>query len=167
MEILKRVGKSFIGIMILIFALSLYYYLPKTEIVHVVGTEVKWIDKKGNEKLAKDVRYIFTKDAKTNKASVFRNEDMPWPPYFKFDSGDLSGQAMALEKTQPLPTALVTYYGWRIQLFSLYPNAVAIEAVEAGYQHIPWFNIIFLSALLILLGWMWWKIKNWHRHKAS
>ena len=42
---------------------------------------------------------------------------------------------------------LITFYGWRIQLFSLYPNIIRLRPVPPDYSHFPWFNIIFLVLL--------------------
>jgi hypothetical protein len=159
MKAFKKIGLILVLVLVTAMGLALHYYLPKTEKVIVVGTEVKWNDA---TKLAteKDVRYIFTKRHNSHKALVFRNEDMPWPPYFKFDSGDLSGQAVALQKTQPEPVALVTYYGWRIHFLSLYPNATHLEVVAADYKHTPWFNWIFLSALGVFILWSLFRIRT-------
>jgi len=43
----------------------------------------------------------------------------------------------------------VKYYGWRIRIFSMFPNVVSLKEVKQDYQHIPLFNIIFVSVLII------------------
>lgn len=170
MTVFKKILYALVFLLVAAVVATFHYYLPRTEKVNVVGTEVKWTDE-SKLTAAQDVRYIFTKRYDSHKALVFRNEDMPWPPYFKFDSGDLSGQAVALEKTTPPPVALITYYGWRIPFLSMYPNATHLEVVAADYQHIPWFNIVFLVGLAILLFWLWFKtkrvIRQWKMKKTT
>jgi hypothetical protein len=53
----------------------------------------------------------------------------------------------------------VTHYGWRLPIFSIYPNAVKIRAVEGpDVRLIPWVNIIVLTLLagLVLMLWRMW-----------
>lgn len=48
----------------------------------------------------------------------------------------------------------VTHYGWRNQLFTIFPNAVSVRQVEGpDVRIIPWVNIVILTALAVLL-WM-------------
>ena len=141
---------------LLVIAL-LHYHLPRTAVATIEGTDVKWMDREG--RLAKsrntgkgavrDVRFINTV-TRDNRVLVLRNEDTGWgwPPYFKFNSSDLVAQAQAFANTAPSPTVLVTFYGWRIQLLTMYPNILKMRTVAPDYSHFPWFNIIFL----ILLG---------------
>ncbi len=135
----------------------LHYHLPRTAVVTVEGTDVKWMDQAGRLKksrsaaggAARDVRLINTV-TRDKGVLVLRNEDTGWgwPPYFKFNSSDLVAQAQAFARTEPSPTVLITFYGWRIQLFTMYPNIVRMREVAPDYSHFPWFNIIFL----VLLG---------------
>ena len=98
-----------------------------------------------------DVRYINSLSL-DGKVMVFRNEDTGWgwPPYFKFDSADLTAQAQAFSISEEKPWVLVKYYGWRIRIFSMFPNAVSLKKVDKDYTHIPLFNIIFFIILIIL-----------------
>ncbi len=144
----------------LVFSLAaafLHYHLPRTAVVTIEGTDVKWMDRSGRLSKSRDmkggavrdVRFINTV-TREKKVLVLRNEDTGWgwPPYFKFNSSDLVAQAQAFARTEPSPTVLVTFYGWRLQLFSLYPNVVRMRAVAPDYSHFPWFNIIFLLLLV-------------------
>jgi hypothetical protein len=141
----------------LLVAAFLHFNLPRTAVVTIEGTDVKRSEKTSrstkapgaSEGIVTDVRYINTL-TRDNKVFVLRNEDTGWgwPPYFKFNSADVTAEAPAFAKQQPSPTVLVTFYGWRIQLFSMYPNIIKMRAVPPDYSHFPWFNII----LLVLLG---------------
>jgi hypothetical protein len=134
-------------------ALFLVYYLPSTHKVQIVGTEVKRMEPKADTGprayAARDVRFILTRDPQNGESLVFRNEDTGWgwPPYFKFNSGDLAGDAASIKESQPGAVVLVTYYGWRIPMLDLFPNAVSLEIVDPRHTHIPWFNIVFLTVL--------------------
>ena len=129
--------------------LFLHYNLPRTEVVQIVGTEVKRTDssKKG-EQVTRDVRFItaLTRDDETR---VYRNEDTGWgwPPYLKFNSADLSAQAQVYAGEAEKPWVLVTHYGWRVTMLSHFPNAITLRIVDKDYSHLPLFNIFFLLAL--------------------
>ncbi|NUN06291.1 MAG: DUF1523 family protein [Bdellovibrio sp.] len=77
----------------LIVSLFFYYYLPKTKDVFVAGTEVKRTtsNNRSANKALKDVRHVVDRAVGGGETLVFRNEDIPWPPHFKFNSGDLAG----------------------------------------------------------------------------
>lgn len=162
--------KNIVLLIIALFAgISLYYYLPTHDIVQIVGTDVKRmdIDKKkswfwdkadaGTEDNAtRDVRFI-NSTRPNGKPRVYRNEDTNWsfPPYFKFDSGDLNSQAQDLAKRDEVWVS-VKHYGWRIKLFSIFPNAVKIKKVDGpNARIIPWFNIVFLLFLFLLIFSIW------------
>ena len=132
-------------------ALFLHYNLPGTDVVQIVGTDVKRTDSnKKDEVVTRDVRFI-TSIMRDGGTRVYRNEDTGWgwPPYFKFNSADLTGQAQSLASETERPWVLVTYYGWRITVLSLFPNAIALEKVDKDYRHLPLFNIFFLLASAI------------------
>ena len=132
----------------------LHYHLPRTAVVNVEGTDVKLMDSSGqvatnrNAANTRDVRFINT-ITRDNKVLVLRNEDTGWgwPPYFKFNSSDMVAQAQGFANEQPPLSVLVTFYGWRSRLFTLYPNIVRMRPVAADYSHFPWFNILFLMLL--------------------
>jgi hypothetical protein len=146
------------SLIVIIIAISLLYYLPNTEKVKLIGTEVKRMDQSSGK--TKDVRFVVASDLETKDTLMYRNEDIIWPPYFKFDAGDLSGHVMNLEETMPDKAVLITYYGWRIPVFSMYPNATDISVVEDSYEHTPWFNIVTLILVTALLAGAYFKSKN-------
>ena len=46
---------------------------------------------------------------------------------------------------------VITHYGWRNRLFSVYPNAIAIRPVDGpDARVIPWFNIFFF--IFVIFG---------------
>jgi hypothetical protein len=126
----------------------LHYNLPHTEILQISGIDVKRTDhRKKGELITRDVRYI-SGSTIDKEVEVYRNEDTGWgwPPYFKFDSATLSAQAQMFAGDAEKPWVLVTYYGWRIEPLSLFPNAISLRKVDKEYWHLPIFNIIFLFA---------------------
>lgn len=152
----------------------LHYSLPQHDVVRVVGTyqerqdlndwtRIFWSspDDQSGTLSSRDVQFIQT--IRTNgKPMVYRNEDTGWrwPPYFKFDTASLQTEADDLKSTADAPKwAVVTHYGWRNELISIFPNAVGIRAVEGpDVTIIPWFNIFFFAFLLflvVLLRRMW------------
>ncbi len=154
----------------------IFYYLPARDVVQIVGTDIKRMDvdagsvfwdrpdagTSGSE--TRDVRFInaVTPDG---KPKVYRNEDTNWsfPFYFKFNSGDLNAKAQTLAK-EPDAWVAVTHYGWRITIFSIYPNAVKIHRVDGpDTKLIPWFNIIFFIVLGLLIFWI---VRTLRRFKA-
>jgi len=170
---IKKV-KITLGIVCLaVVALFLFYNLPRTEVVQVSGTDIKRVDRESGKVVDKnaasetssrrtyDVRYINTA-TRTGKTIVFRNEDTGWgwPPYFKFNSADLTAQAQAYASVPEKPWVLVRYYGWRIRIFSMFPNVVSLSTVDRDYSHFPLFNIVFLVVLAIGGGVVVWKVKK-------
>ncbi len=144
---------KYVLVAILVVAVGgfLHYNLPRTEVVQLTGTEVKRIDRKDPEQgqRTRDVRYLSTV-TRTGKVRVFRNEDTGWgwPPYFKFDSADLTGEAQKIIRESESRWVRVRYYGWRSNILSLFPNAVSLKVVDKDYTHIPVFNILFLTLLV-------------------
>jgi hypothetical protein len=161
-------------ILFVIAAIFLNYFLPSRDVVRIVGTEVKRIDvDKGapfwdradigtNAEATRDVRFI-NAEFPNGKTRVYRNEDTGWgfPPYFKFDSGDVTAQAQSLAKTDDQWVA-VRHYGWRIKLFSIFPNATSIKRVSGPDVFlIPWFNIVLIILLLGIWFTIWRAIRRW------
>lgn len=158
----------------------LAYVLPQHEVVHINGHEVKRVDKEGNEVdalnpapgLTRDVFFIDASDVKNKDVWVFRNEDtgfgFPW--YLKFDSAEVQARSQLLAREGD-QLALVTYYGWRIPMFSMFPNAVDIEAWESTEEPFPVFNTGFFVMLGLVVGLVWWKVRGmkqkWVEKKKS
>jgi len=161
-------------LLFIVGAVLLNYYLPSRDVVRIVGTEVKRIDiGKGapfwdradigtNDEATRDVRFI-NAEFPSGKTKVYRNEDTGWgfPPYFKFDSSDVTAKAQALSK-QDEQWVAVRHYGWRIRLFSIFPNATSIKRVSGPDAFlIPWFNIVFIGLLLLIWFLLWRKVRAW------
>ena len=166
--------------------LFLHYNLPQRDIVRVVGTfEIR--DDKPAESFGagqadagsegfpnRDVRYITTKRP-NGRAMVYRNTDTGWgwPPYFKFDTSNLTADAQDLiqrggkQDSEDIWVA-VRHYGWRIELVSLYPNAVSFKEVEGPHVRlIPWFNIAFLTLLGLIFLWIWLRIRRFKKKRID
>jgi len=154
MKLLKWIVGLALTLGLILFA---HYSLPGRDIVQIVGTDVTRKDTRdskqpGANSTTRDVRFINTVRP-NGKVSVYRNEDTGWgwPPYFKFDSGNITAQAQAYARQENLWVA-VTHYGWRLEFFSVYPNAVKIALVDGpDARLIPWFNIAFFVVVSLLL----------------
>ena len=142
-------------------SLLLDYYLPEHAITTITGVEVKLADKDGPiskqnpaDQPVRDMYMIYTQHA-IDDVRVYRNEDTGWgwPPYFKFDASDVQATARALENArQP---AYISSYGWRINMFSLYPNITSIRLAQAGegtWSVIRWLAFGLWGMLLVLLA---------------
>ncbi|WP_148193820.1 DUF1523 family protein [Pseudomonas syringae] len=140
-------------------ALSLYYVLPRHDVVMITGVEVKRMDADGvinaenpADGPTRDVYFINTEDPDSKKVVVYRNEDTGWsfPWYFKFDSADIQAKAQGYSRdSQQL--ALIRYYGWRITILSMFPNVTEIESVTSRDQPFPVFNTIFFVVVGLLV----------------
>lgn len=158
----------------LVFSL-LHYVLPQHDVVKITSTEIirmdftslnrlffAQADSGAAELITRDVRLINTQKKKTfllgfiprdtETVMVYRNEDTGWiwPPYFKFDSSDLHAEASANISAPGVEQWVVmTHYGWRNRLLTIFPNAIAIRPVDGpDVRIIPWFNIFFFVFLL-------------------
>lgn len=175
MEAMKKIKIVMGVILFAAVALFLFHNLPRTAVVQISGTDMKRVDRESGKVVNKnvlddqqanklktyDVRYI-NSVARNGKTMVFRNEDTGWgwPPYFKFDSADLTAQAQAFASVPEKPWVLVRYYGWRIRILSMFPNAVSLKAVGSNYSHFPLFNIVFVSLLVVAVFIVWRKIRK-------
>jgi len=144
----------------------LHYNLPDRDIVRITGTEVIRVDTSGlnapfysgpdqgnTGNASRDVRFINSVD-ENRQARVYRNQDTGfWPPYLKFDSGNLQAEANDYDSDVDQEWVAVRHYGWRLEWLSIYPNAISIQPVEGpDTTLIPWFNIVFLT---VLAGLIW------------
>ncbi len=92
----------------------------------------------------------------------YRNEDTGWgwPPYFKMDSSSTNTEAKELTSTAAAPKwVAVRHYGWRNELFTIFPNAISLWPVESpDVRIIPWVNIVILSflAFVLFMAWRMW-----------
>lgn len=153
------------GILLLIVAALLYTYLPQHDIVRITGTEVarRTDDANATPPRVIDVRQIQT-ETPDGDVIVYRNEDtgMSFPFYFKYSTDTLQARAQSLVSTRDDPTwVVVTHYGLRSELLSMYPNATAIREAEGQDEFIiPWFNIVFIGALVVLVLYVWYWIRR-------
>lgn len=158
---MKKLGVVLAVLIAVLFASSLYYYMPRATMVTISGTDVKRIDRKSakpGQDRTRDVRFVYATEVDGAKPLAFRNEDNAW--YFKWDSGDIAAEAMSMAQAETADAAdderdvvLVKYYGARVTVFDLYPNIISLKKVAADYVYIPVFNIIFLIVLLFLFVW--------------
>ncbi|MEY4697470.1 MAG: hypothetical protein RIT14_1898 [Pseudomonadota bacterium] len=169
-----RVVKLSVLLLVAVFVFGfLHYTLPQHDIVRVVGTENRRIDIGENAwfwaapdvgtapSTSRDVFFINTvyPDGSTME---FRNEDTGWgwPPYFKMDSFSTQTEAKELSSSAEVPKwVAITHYGWRNQLFTIFPNAISVKRVEGpDVTIIPWVNIViltFLAGVIFMIRRMW------------
>ena len=161
-------------LLFIVGAILLNYYLPDRDIVRVVGTEVKRFDIESDkpfwdkadigtkESGTRDVRQIYAVRPNGNTI-VYRNEDtgFGFPFYFKFDSSDVATRAIDLAQEREQWVA-VRHYGWRIKMFSIFPNATSMKRVSGpDVKLIPWFNIVFIGLLLLTWFVLWRALRRW------
>jgi uncharacterized protein DUF1523 len=162
---LTKYIKWIVGIpIVLMIVLFAHYTLPGRDVVRIVGTDVKrmdigssslfWAapDAGTNMNWTRDVRFI-NSVWPNGEPRVYRNEDTDWgwPPYFKFDSSNVTAQAQDLAKKEGDSWVAITHYGWRIKLFTIFPNVIDIKPVSGpDVILIPWFNLIFFLVLGVL-----------------
>ena len=147
----------------------LHYNLPDRDIVRVVNTyeerqdfaggwnQIFWSggdSGAGSEPANRDVLFIQTVNA-DGDPKVYRNEDTSWgwPPYLKFDTANLQTRAADVISTAEEPKwVAMRHYGWRNTFLSIFPNALSMEVVEGpDTRLIPWFNIVFLTCLVLFV----------------
>ena len=157
------------GFLALLVAGLLHYNLPQHDVVRITGldnrqTTVSWVNKyfyaspdsgTAESTTNRFVRLIYTAHPDGSTGTVFRNEDTGWiwPPYFKYDSSNLQAEAGNLKSTsEAAKWVVVTHYGWRLPILSIYPNAVSVrEAASVDERIIPWVSIVLLLVFGFLL----------------
>ncbi|MEO1091513.1 MAG: DUF1523 family protein [Pseudomonadota bacterium] len=170
-----------IAVLLAAIAAFLNWSLPSRDIVRILETDVvrrteQVTTNEGAERSrTQDVRYINAIDT-GGHPRVYRNEDTGWgwPPFFKFDSANLAARATDAVSTEEAPRWMIlTSYGWRVPMFSMFPNAVSINEADGPDQMlIPWFNIVVLVVLGVaaFLLWRWLGRlvgRVWSRDKAA
>ena len=72
------------------------------------------------------------------------------------NSANLQARAQDMVSTADNPRwVAVTHYGWRNELFSIFPNALRIRPVAGpDATVVPWSAIIILTVLAAGLGWI-------------
>jgi hypothetical protein len=178
-----KIGSAIV--LVLLVVAFLHYNLPRTEVVQISGTDIKRVDKtkkvkeesgdKANtgaiEQQTSDIRFI-NSITRNGKVMVFKNVDTGWgwPPYLKFNSADVNAEAQAFATNPKKPWVLVKYYGWRMTVFSMFPNVLKLKEVDQDYSHIPIFNIIFFILLFALILFVRKKVKqfnSWMRGRGK
>lgn len=166
-------------VLVVLFLPFFHYVLPQHDIARITGTEVIRQDfstlnrvfyaqaESGNAEAAtRDVLFINTirrptylfgliRGSEAKDVMIYRNEDTGWiwPPYFKFDSRDLQGEAQEYTSTAENPKwVMITHYGWRNRFLTIFPNAISIKPIEGpDVRVIPWFNLFFAVAFVTLV----------------
>ena len=165
---MRYVKWTLIALIVLIVGSFLHYTLPQHDIVRIVGTNTERTIVAGNRSIfwssgesTRDVQFIQTVKA-NGKTMEYRNEDTGWgwPPYFKFDTSSLYTEASDAESDKANPEWYsITHYGWRNEVLSIFPNAIAIKPVVGpDATSFPWLNTIiltFLAIILLLIRRMW------------
>jgi len=176
---MKWIKRLLIGLVIFICGAFLDYFLPSNDIVQIVGTEIKRMDiDKGSpwwdqadtgteQRTSRDVRFV-NAIWPNGRARVYRNEDtgFGWPPYWKFDSANITARAESLTsgKGDEEIWVAVRHYGWRFEMFTIFPNATHIKRVDGPHSRVlPWFRIIFLSILFLVIFLIWRRIRRWKK----
>ncbi|HTV32728.1 MAG TPA: DUF1523 family protein [Methylocella sp.] len=145
------------------------YFLPHHAILRIVGAETRRpFGTTKRDPTTHDVFYVFAEDIDTHKPWVFQNEDTGFglPFYFKFNSADV--QAVAQSLAGERGTALITYYGWRIQLFSVVPNIISIKRVDPD-SSLP-FPFVYVGFWGVILGggfWLFWRFRRFFGKGAA
>ena len=152
-------------------AAFLHYTLPQTDIVRITDTYESRVEPGENPLFwsqtspgpngvvpPRDVFFLQTVKA-SGGAMVYRNEDTGWgwPPYFKFDTATLQAEAADLRSTGADPQwVAVRHYGWRMELFTVYPNVLSVWAVDGpDTRVIPWVSIAILVTLAAFCWGIW------------
>ncbi len=145
MKTLLTVRNILLAIPVIILLAALHYALPQVDVVRAVGVEIKRIDATDPDAGQVSTRDVYQLQMETPDGSprVYRNEDNML--YLKFDSANLQAQVQSLASDKQL--VALRHYGWRMTLFSAFPNAIKVWPVEEGYRHIPIFNTIVLLGL--------------------
>ena len=167
----------------MLFVVGFFHYtLPQHDIVRITNTYNKqtpiganWLfyssgdsgTDTGVADTIRDIRFIDAVFPDGESVMVYRNEDTGWiwPPYFKYDSSTLQAEATNLRSDKAAPEWVsVTHYGWRVPIFSIFPNAVAVNPVAGpDVSIVPWVNIVVLTLLalgLFMLRRMWMQFRE-------
>ena|SRR6218665_2617225 len=171
----RTVVWTLIAVVVFAIALVLAYALPHHAVVYVSGDQVQRMDSKIQPLDAaqavgatRDVKVINAYDPETKTTYVFRNEDtrfgFPW--YFKFDSAEVQAQSQRLSHI-PEQYVLIRYYGWRIPMFDMFPNAVDVKIWDSPEEPFPVFNTVFLVVLGLIVLVIWWKWRKFRQRRAA
>ncbi|MGF1550951.1 MAG: DUF1523 family protein [Paracoccaceae bacterium] len=151
-------------VILLAITAVLHYHIPRREVVRVLANEIIRVDYETTNAQGepvtrtRDVRQIYAEEP-DGETMEFNNTDAPL--YLKFDSANLTAKAEQLvsrssnqSNTTPVENkwAVVTYYGWRIEFLSWFPNAIDIRRAEGPEENLlPWHWIAIGIVLVVLL----------------
>jgi hypothetical protein len=161
MTTMRKLGVALAVLVTLLFAGTLYYFMPRATKVSITKTETKIRDQKDpatGETRSRDVGLVYAVELKTGEALAFRNEDNGW--YFKFDSEDVAAQASKFATLDTDKTVLLRYYGLRIPILDMFPNVLSLKQVDSDHVYVPWVNMVILIVLLILFVWAGVKVRH-------
>jgi len=142
---IKTLRNILLALASLLFFAALHYALPQVDVVRAVGAQIKRVDVSdgsGGVQRTRDV-YFVQMETPNGKPRVYRNEDNLL--YGKFDSANLQAQVQSLSDGKQM--VALRHYGWRLPLFSEFPNALKAWPVDEGYRHVPVFNTLVLLTL--------------------
>lgn len=152
---IKRIGFAGSFVILALYFTFCAWSLPSTVKVKVTGTEIRRADVQQPDGAMRtnDIRYVTAQDLE-GRPLMFQNTDTGWgwPPYFKFDSGDVAAQAINFSNKDSDAIVLVKYYGFRIHVLSRFPNVLSMRAIPPDYQPVPWLTIVVVVAHVILVG---------------
>jgi len=159
---------------------TLHYTLPQHDIARITDAYPKRVDFGENWLFyshagSGDAEGVTNRDVffiaailKNGKPMEYRNEDTAWswPPYFKFDTASVQTEAADLKSGADNPKwVVIRHYGWRSNLYSIYPNALSVRQVEGpDVRIIPWFNIVFLTIFFAIIYAIW---VRWRRFRRA
>ncbi len=163
---MRYLNIAFWALVALVVIAAAHYTLPQNDVVRIVNTDIRRVDLSESSRWfwagpdvglasgdSRDIRFIET-IRPDGEPMVYRNEDTGWgwPPYFKFDAANLQARAQDMVSTSEAPRwVAVRHYGWRSQLFSIFPNAVAVTPVAGPDVNIfPWRMVIALVVVLLI-----------------
>jgi len=165
---LRRIGYGGGAILLALYMVFCAYSLPRHMKAHVTGIEVTRRDVEGADGRIRtnDIRYVMVEDL-DGQAHMFRNQDTGWgwPPYFKFDSGDIAAQAQSYSVANAEDVVLIKYYGFRIRLFSSFANILSMRTVPVNHQPIPWTVIVVLFAHVVVVGGLWIVLRDFSKSR--
>lgn len=161
-------------------AAVLHYTLPQHDLVRINDTENRridpgvnswfWANSSAGANPQLETRDVFFISGVRPDGSVivYRNEDTAWswPPYLKFNSSNLQAQSADMTSTAAEPNwVMIRHYGWRTELFSIFPNATAVwEVAGPDVSVFNWRAIGILAALAALY---WYLYTRWRRFRES
>jgi hypothetical protein len=144
------IKKALLATTLIVSGAAVHYFIPQTDVVRIVGVETKRVDLDGTQSgqgvpVTRDVYFLQTEGVDDADPMVYRNDDNLL--YAKWNSADVQsrGQSLAANKD----TVAVSHYGWRVPLFSAFPNALSVKPVDASHSTTPY---AFLTILTLTWG---------------